>query len=308
MKRIVVILSVMLVLCCAFTSAAEAHCVWICNQNMKLLVQEIYPWELSKSCDIVEPVSLPVGESVDAHYRVTATRGKPQTIRTVELGAKVSGARTVKVCYNGKTYDVDVVDGKIKLELPYACGVNRFSVKAGCLTFKYCRILLPTVKKEQINATATLRDKLDPAPEGLAFELSERFKPARELKDCKNNTYLFEYTVTVRNQSSYGKKYTLNNEASLELMEGEPLKRDASFGITTPKKPEEPKPDEPDTEDIKPEDPKLDPGPDPEKKEQKPAPKPETKRPLPQTDGGYGFPGLLGVLMTAAGVYLRKKK
>ncbi|NMD41974.1 MAG: LPXTG cell wall anchor domain-containing protein [Firmicutes bacterium] len=29
---------------------------------------------------------------------------------------------------------------------------------------------------------------------------------------------------------------------------------------------------------------------------------------MPQTDGGYGFPGLLGVLMTAAGVYLRKKK
>lgn len=311
MKRTAVILSVVLMLFFAMATTADAHCcVCISKLDMKLLSQDIYSWELAKSCDVEGPVELGVGESVDLTYTVSATRSKLPTVRTVELSARVSGVDQVQVKYNKKSYEVDVVNGGISIELPYACGVNMFSIKAGCWTRTYCKCPLPTVEKAKLGFTATLRDNFDCTPDGLTVEMSDGFAAERILNSCKIDTYQFEYTVTVTNQSSFGKTHTLTNTALLEFGDGDPLEESTSVVITTPEEPEEPgepapedpeKPDEqePGTETIvEPEDPKLEP--EPEGKSE--------KKPLPHTFGGGGAMGLIGVLLTAAGLLTRKFK
>lgn len=288
MKRVTVILSVVLVLMFAMasTSLAKVHCPYISHVKMKLLSQDHYTWELTKDCDIKEPVTLPAGESVNANYEVTATRSEPQTIRTVEISANVTGIDKVEVVYNKESHTVDVVDGKIRLELPYVDGANGVTVKSGNTSVYFYQKPLPTGTKESINATATLYDQFDPAPKGFSYDFSGEFEPQRELDDPGNNTYVFEYTVTVKNQSSYGETYTLGNEASIVFEEGDPLVETASFEIITPDKPEEQKLDIP------------------KRKEPKAEPEPL----LPQTHGGHGVLGLVGVLMTAAGILVRRFK
>ncbi len=314
MKRTAVILSVVLVLFFAMAAPADAHCcVCISKLDMKLLSQDIYSWELAKSCDVEGPVELGVDESVDLTYTVSATRSKPQTVRTVELSARVSGVDKVQVKYNKKSYDVDVVNGSISIELPYACGVNKFSVKAGCWTRTCCKWPLKTVKKASLGSTATLGDSFACTPDGLIVEMSDEFAAERTLSSCKINTYQFEYTVTVTNQSSFGQTHTLTNTALLEYGDGGPLEESTSVMLTTPEKLKEPDEQEPDDPDdpgepdekepgtettVEPEEPKLEP--EPEGKSE--------KKPLPRTFGGGGAMGLIGVLMTAAGLFTRKFK
>ncbi len=294
MKRTTVVLSVMLVFLFALASTAAGASVSIWGLKVKQYNQDHYSWELTKNCDIAGPVSIPAGESVSAKYVVTATRGEPQTIRTIEIRAKVSGTDKAKVTYNNVSHEVDVVNGEIMIELPYVDNVNWVTVTAtsGGASASTSTVSYATGIKESINAVATLQDIFDPAPAGLAFDFSSGFMDEWELDDPAESSYIFEYTVDVKNLSSYGETYILENVASLILEEGEPLVKSASFVLTTPEKPESVI----ETEDK------------PEKQEEaKTEPKPEPgKKSLPRTNGACGALGLMGVLVTAAGILIRR--
>lgn len=294
MKRTTVVLSVTLVLIFALASTAAGASVSIWGLHVKQYNQDHYSWDLTKDCDIVGPVSIPVGESVSANYMVTAIRGEPQTIRTIEIRAKVSGTDKAKITYNNVSHEVDVVNGEVMIELPYVDNVNKASVTAtsGGATATTSTESYAIWIKEDINAAATLQDIFDPPPEGLAFDFPSGFMAERELDDPAESSYIFEYTVDVKNLSSYGETYILENVASLIFEEGEPLVKSASFVLTTPEKP---KPDT-ETEDK------------PEKQEEpKTEPKPEPgKKSLPRTNGACGVLGLVGVLVTAVGVLIRR--
>ena len=312
MKRVSVILSVVLVLMFAMASTSMAGGACgnaITNLEMKQFVKDVYGWELTKSCD-KDSVNLPVGESVEAGYTVTATRIKEDTSCTVEISADVKkGIKKVTVTYGDESRSVNVKGGKIQETFTCQDGVNEATLKykTGWKRFKVRKVKLSdaSVFRESVNATATLQDQFGPLPGGLNVDFSGEYQPERELNDEEKDLYEFKYTVTVTNLSSYGETHTLENEATLLFEEGGPLVDTALLEIITPEKePKELEPKIPERTDEKPEpepEPELEPEPEPE-------PELEPEPLLPQTHGSHSVPGLLGVLMTAAGILIRRFK
>ena len=294
MKRVSVALLVALVLMFATVSTTMARVSTppevITNLEMKQFIKDVYGWELTKSCD-KDSVNLPAGESVEAGYTITAARIKEETSCTVQISADVGRrVKKVKVTYGDESRWVNVKDGKISETFDCQDGITEATLgyKTGWKRLKVRKVKLSdaSVFRESVNATATLQDQFGPLPDGLTVIFPGEYQPERELNDEGKELYEFKYTVTVTNQSSYGETHTLVNEATLLFEEGDPLVDTALLEIITPEK-----------------EPKI-----PERTDEKPEPEPEPVPLLPQTHGGHGVFGLTGVLMTAAGILIRRFK
>ena len=80
-----IVLMILLPMLLFLSTGFVASPVSVSNVNIELFAQDIYTWELEKSCDVEGAVVLPIDETKEVEYVVKATRNGPVTEKTIVI-------------------------------------------------------------------------------------------------------------------------------------------------------------------------------------------------------------------------------